>query len=616
MNNTNVPSTNIISNSTNLEIYNPTANAAAQGAFLEAERKSEGAEKQALLSLAAILNSVAQTLSEGSSGSESTNPNSASTPKIVKSAAPSNQKSGGLSLEQMAVSAAVMNNLNQLQKTLSQNSQTSPTTNNQSQNTEESIINALSAMTNALGQLEGHIAQSASKKASYDVEVSQSFTQAAQDALTKAQQQMAQIAKEQEHQHKMHILGDILSVIVTAVVDTVACAFGQVQIAAIATTMCVLQVSGAMSDVTKAISGAIATDLENHGMSKAQAEKDANAIADAIVLIMVVVCTAGAGAATGVGSAAPAAAVTAAGEGAEAATEVTEEALEVAAEAATNIASDAATEISSTATSVAKQTTKAAAKNVAEQGIEMAEVTGESTAEDASTNITESITESAENNEKSISSKIFEAIQNAYKNTIGKVYENNPLRKMNALANLTLTTGLQATMSTGLAGNITAAAMSAEGKSEEEIARATAIVNIVTGVICMVGMSFSADGLASGMQNSTKSIPAMKDLFNKFPMLFQTLTNMKFTAESAQVVTGLLMGASKTEQAKHTEEQAIAEGTLQEMTEFESASSNAMVNSQKAFTGLLKGHEEIDQTTMQQMLSYEATYTQLLSQTA
>ncbi|MCX6991239.1 MAG: hypothetical protein NTX49_09300 [Chlamydiae bacterium] len=192
------------------------------------------------------------------------------------------------------------------------------------------LIQALSAMTSDVNDMQGKIGQITSDEAKSNVTVSETLLSNAKAEQVKVETEIAAQEAAAKKLTKHSLIAKILGVVISVIVAACTFGAGAPVMALLMVGMVVLSASGALTDLSKAIASSLVSD----GMSP----QDAKALADAITIVIVVAATVTTGAGASQLLTKPAAEVAAKTVAKEAAKTVAKEATETAAKDAAKTA--------------------------------------------------------------------------------------------------------------------------------------------------------------------------------------------------------------------------------------------------------------------------------------
>lgn len=197
-----------------------------------------------------------------------------------------------------------MTNLNQLQAnavSIVNFLNDEQTTANQD-NSHLSLQQAMAMMQQMLGELEIQYSKLQESMEGDQTTMGSSYTDIMK---TLGKSQVKQVEKQVQEQADQSVWSKILEafeIIAAAVVAVVSFASGNIALGISVIVLTALTVSGAMSDLTQAISKGITQSLENDGVDASTAESVGNVLGSILVTAMTVVATLGVGAAAGLAS--------------------------------------------------------------------------------------------------------------------------------------------------------------------------------------------------------------------------------------------------------------------------------------------------------------------------
>ncbi|MBM3207110.1 MAG: hypothetical protein FJZ57_00680 [Chlamydiae bacterium] len=484
------------------------------------------------------------------------------------------------------------------------------------------VTKILSIMTETISDLETMIAKYEAKQTEDSTDISKKYGNSAKTSLEKAKDQLNYIEKLIHDTEQDNELCKIMGYIVEGLMIAVGVATCNYELVIIASTMMALQETGVMDQLKDELTTAFTNMLIASGESESQAKKDAAILADVVIILVVAAACYGVGGGVGL---LKSAAETAGEAAAESTSEIAVESLsESLAESVAESTETSSTELAETSEEAAvnklakiNMTLEAVSELTSGQSITENEV---STAINVSNNTTTTTTEQAVTD---ATQKVTDMVNY----TLKYLYDMMP--ELSSAAKLSTVMGIQEVVNTHLATDSTKAYLSANtDMSEKEIAKQAMIAEIIVDVTLTIASIGLFSSTASNAEAKvTKEAETNSEIVKMYRKIKEAVTNN--SQNLFRLASGITFGATMVETGANIDKsinlakQSIAERELGKdqayLTFFlnlQEMSNDTIKENMQEYTQTLNTREKIDSTMLANMLSYQAEYTKILSQSA
>ena len=484
------------------------------------------------------------------------------------------------------------------------------------------MIQVLTIMENAVSQMEVLIAKFEQKLTQNDSRCSKIFSEQAKVSLDKAKAETDKIKKLIESAEKAEKASKAMGIASEVIMGLVACLTCNVALILATVVMITLNETGTMSKIEGAIASSIQKDLEKSGVSSGRAEKESKAIASAVVIAIVVSATLLGG--YGVS-------MFAAEAGTEAAAETSETLVAESAEIESTLAAQEASSSSTTSTmmNTVKESINEALKSVSNKFNKLLDLlatlgkSAEATSQASSKISTEvEMTNFAEaSNETTIElseevATVQKSITETIKDYIRTIYNKMPV--ISNTAKLAIANGLQEIGSTNLAGYATEADLYGK-KSEEEIQKEVfknTIIVDVAAMIANVGVMNSMSEIKSSELFTSKYLVKLRETLGDTKFIVNSLNTIGLGATMVQTAAQVDLGVTLKKQADAEMILGMSQAMVTYFLHLVEVTNEHSQTSLQEYQDTLKSRQETDSFMLKNMLSFEAEYAKVLSQSA